>query len=57
MSLREFWRKLFEMNEMTCITKRDIKLKDMLPKRRALLFISRESLLSPDVRGNIYEKT
>ena len=42
---------------MTCITKRDIKLKDMLPKRRALLFISRESLLSPDVRGDIYEKT
>ena len=55
--MRGFWRKLFEMNEMICITKRDIKLKDMLPKRRALLFISRESLLSPDVRGNIYEKT
>ena len=37
---------LFEMNGMTYITGRDIKPKDMLPKRRALLFIARVNIKS-----------
>ena len=57
MSLKVFWRRLFEVNEMEHLTGIDGKLKDWFVEKDGLLFIAWRLMSFDEKKGDEYGKT